>query len=146
MPPDFFFNSPHVLALTSNGAVNFAPADFDVPLTGSQSAYLKEACGVDIPRVFWRRQVHGDVIMTAQGGPESVKGCPDADAYITAEKHLPIAIRTADCVPVLIFDPLTPAIGLAHAGWKGTQRRIGNGLDRQRESLSAAKLPLCGSP
>jgi YfiH family protein len=48
----------------------------------------------------------------------------EADAFITNEKNLPIAIRTADCVPVFIFDPVRRAIGLAHTGWKGTIKSI----------------------
>ena len=37
---------------------------------------------------------------------------------------MPIAIRTADCVPVFVFDPLRRVIGLVHAGWRGTYKTI----------------------
>ena len=93
-------------------------------MTEAQRTYLKKICGTDIPQVFWRKQVHGDDILIALGGVAASKECPDADAYITREKNLPIAIRTADCVPVFIFDPVHRAIGLAHAGWKGTHKSI----------------------
>ncbi len=118
-----FFNDPSVIALISDASVDFTTQDFDAPLTPAQSAYLKTRTGVDIPRVFWRKQVHGDDVLIA-GKDACAKGCPDADALITGRKNVPIAIRTADCVPVFIYDPLKQVIGLAHAGWKGTRQRI----------------------
>jgi len=116
-----FFKDQGVLALTSEASIDFTCDDFDAPLTNAQRAYLRSICGVDIPQVFWRKQIHGDDILVAQKFPKS---CPDADAFITNETNLPIAIRTADCVPVFIYDPNHHAMGLAHAGWRGTQKAI----------------------
>jgi len=122
--PLIFFKDQGIIALTSDASIDFTCDDFDVPLTVDQRAYLQKKHGVDIPRVFWRKQIHSDNILEARGGAGASKGCPDADAYITNEKNLPIAIRTADCVPIFIFDPLHRVIGLAHAGWKGTYKAI----------------------
>ncbi|MDE7466345.1 MAG: polyphenol oxidase family protein [Muribaculaceae bacterium] len=44
----------------------------------------------------------------------------DCDAYITFSTDVPIGIRTADCVPILIYSKDIKAIGAIHAGWKGT--------------------------
>ncbi len=119
------FFSPHsVLALTSDAMVDFTPTDFDAPLSSEQQEYLKNKTGVSIPQVFWRKQIHTDNILVAEGNVATVCGLPDADAYITNTPNLPIAIRTADCVPVFLFDPVHGAIGLAHAGWKGTYQQI----------------------
>ena len=124
MPPEIFFKDEGVLAMTSDASVDFTPVDFDSPLTVDQRAYLKKCSGLDIPQVFWRKQIHGDDVLMAEGTPGWAQGRPDADAYITNDKGLPIAIRTADCVPVFIFDPQKKAIGLSHAGWKGTYKSI----------------------
>ncbi len=124
MQPEVFLKDEGIVALTSDGSIDFRPLDFDSPLTVGQRAYLQKNCGMDIPQVFWRKQVHGDNILVARDGVGASKGCPDADAYITDEKNLPIAIRTADCVPVFIFDPRHRVIGLAHAGWRGTYKAI----------------------
>jgi YfiH family protein len=124
MPPEIFFNNEGVLAMTSEASIDFTPADFDSPLTVDQCAYLKKYSGRDIPQVFWRKQIHGDNILVAEAPVASAQGRSDADAFITNEKNLPIAIRTADCVPVFIFDTQHTAIGLAHAGWKGTYKSI----------------------
>lgn len=47
-----------------------------------------------------------------------------ADAVITNLINEPLVILYADCVPVFILDPVTPAIGLIHAGWRGTFSNI----------------------
>jgi YfiH family protein len=149
MHPKMFFKNEGIIAMSSDGLIDFTPKDFDGPLTVAQRSYLREKCGIDLPQVFWRRQIHGDNIITAQGGVGASKGCSDADAYITDEKKLPIAIRTADCVPVFIFDPRVPAIGLAHAGWKGTAKMIaaktvkkmGEKFDSQPSSLKIVLGP-----
>ena len=43
---------------------------------------------------------------------------------ITNVKEVPLLILTADCVPVVIIDPKNKAIGVAHAGWRGTYDKI----------------------
>jgi copper oxidase (laccase) domain-containing protein len=47
-----------------------------------------------------------------------------ADALVTRQRGLPLVIRCADCAPVFIVDPVTPAIALIHSGKKGTQRNV----------------------
>lgn len=47
------------------------------------------------------------------------------DALITQEKGIAIGVTTADCVPISIYDPVNHALGVAHAGWKGTVAKIG---------------------
>ena len=49
---------------------------------------------------------------------------PDTDAVITAEKDLCIAVKTADCIPVLVYDVRRQLIAAIHAGWRGTVGRI----------------------
>ncbi|HLP06121.1 MAG TPA: peptidoglycan editing factor PgeF [Paludibacter sp.] len=46
------------------------------------------------------------------------------DALITDLQHVCIGVTTADCVPVLFFDPVRRAVAVAHAGWRGTCGRI----------------------
>lgn len=48
----------------------------------------------------------------------------EGDALITNVSKVPLLILTADCVPVVIVDPVNKAIGLAHAGWRGTYDNI----------------------
>ncbi|HQE05067.1 MAG: peptidoglycan editing factor PgeF [Tepidanaerobacteraceae bacterium] len=47
------------------------------------------------------------------------------DALITKDRQLALVTYYADCVPLFLLDVETPAIGLAHAGWRGTVKKIG---------------------
>jgi YfiH family protein len=47
-----------------------------------------------------------------------------ADALITRKRGVALTMSTADCVPLLFYDPVIEAIGVAHAGWRGTARGI----------------------
>ena len=46
------------------------------------------------------------------------------DAYITQERGICIAVKTADCTPVLLFDPVEKVIAAIHSGWRGTVQNI----------------------
>lgn len=46
------------------------------------------------------------------------------DALVTKENGVCLCILTADCASVLLYDPLVDAIGIAHAGWRGTVKKI----------------------
>jgi polyphenol oxidase len=74
---------------------------------------------------FWPlitlRQVHSDIIHAVDSiPPEPLAG----DGLITATPHLLLAIQTADCLPVILVDARRCAVGVFHAGWRGTVQRI----------------------
>lgn len=48
----------------------------------------------------------------------------DADGLITNVKNLPLFIRTADCISMILYDPVKEVIGNIHSGWKGTLSKI----------------------
>ena len=50
----------------------------------------------------------------------SASAVPGADALITASPGLLLGVLVADCAPILLADPVSGAIGVAHAGWRGT--------------------------
>lgn len=68
-------------------------------------------------------QAHGDKVAVAKAGTGSVP-VPGADALVTNVPDLLLMLFFADCVPVYIVDPVHKAIGLAHAGWRGTEANI----------------------
>ena len=71
------------------------------------------------------RQIHSDrVIEVDSPAKASHKQRPEADALISTECGVPLGIFTADCVPIFILDVVTPAIGISHAGWRGTLTQI----------------------
>jgi YfiH family protein len=67
------------------------------------------------------KQVHSDTIVKVEDG----LGClGNGDALITDRPGVYVTIRTADCIPVLIVDPVRRAVGAVHAGWRGTAASI----------------------
>lgn len=73
------------------------------------------------------RQVHGCVVrpVTSADRHELFSPIPyEADGLITDEEDLPLVIFTADCIPILLHDPVRRAIGAVHAGWRGTAADI----------------------
>jgi YfiH family protein len=68
-------------------------------------------------RVATLRQTHSDIVWTVRDG----EGClGDGDALVTDEPGLLLAIRTADCVPILLADLERRVVAAVHAGWRGT--------------------------
>ncbi len=79
-----------------------------------------------LERLHVCRQVHGNRVVTVDAGTEgSGEDAPEADALISATPNTTLGIFTADCVPIFILDSVTPAIGIAHAGWRGTFATVG---------------------
>jgi hypothetical protein len=67
------------------------------------------------------RQIHSDIIHPLHHVPtEPLAG----DGLITAEPGLLLGVLTADCLPVIVVDPRLRAVGVFHAGWRGTVKRI----------------------
>ncbi len=90
-----------------------------------RQSWLK-ALGLDLNQLVSSMQVHGTKVAlveeTAAGsGASSLNGAiPDTDGLITNKPGFVLATFTADCVPIFIYDPVTPAIAVVHAGWRGT--------------------------
>jgi len=67
------------------------------------------------------RQIHSDLIHAISSVPEQPLA---GDGLITNTPGLLLAILTADCIPVIVVDPKKRAVGVFHAGWRGTVKRI----------------------
>ena len=67
------------------------------------------------------RQVHSDLIHCIDSPPEHQL---TGDGLITASPEILLAIQTADCLPLILVDPENRAVGVFHAGWRGTVKRI----------------------
>jgi hypothetical protein len=82
------------------------------------------AFGVSLDRVITVRQVHGDDIVKVTGNNRRDMQAAHADAMVTDARGIAVGVETADCVPVLLFDPKTPAVAAVHAGWRSTVKKI----------------------
>lgn len=99
------------------------PGETDDALTANWSAALA-AAELTGP-VALVNQVHGAAVLTVTGGAGPLAVMGDADALVTLSPGVPLAIRIADCVPVLlaVAGP-TPGVAAVHAGWRGTAANI----------------------
>lgn len=89
-----------------------------------------QGLNIDYRSLVCAKQVHGDrvryVLEEDRGKGVLIyeNSIADTDAFITDKKNLPLAIFTADCLSVFLYDQNTPAIGLVHAGRRSTQQEI----------------------
>lgn len=79
------------------------------------------AFGIGLGQVVRTRQVHGNGVLRV-GAPLTER--PECDALITDVPGLALVVSTADCLPILIHDPVHRAVAAVHAGWRGTAQRI----------------------
>src|SRR5579859_2863104 len=69
-------------------------------------------------------QVHSADVVMAEAPMSGRRWLARADGLITNRPGLPLLMRFADCVPVLFYDPVHSAVGIAHAGWRGTVKQV----------------------
>lgn len=86
------------------------------------------ALGTDPDALVKNHQVHSDLVRRVTksdvlAAPE-LPGTADADGLVTDVPGVCLTIFSADCIPVLLYDPHRRVIAAAHAGWRGTARGI----------------------
>ncbi|MBB5883613.1 peptidoglycan editing factor PgeF [Xanthomonas sp. LMG 8992] len=100
---------------------NRSAADGDDPATVQRNRdELAERLALPTPP-HWLRQVHGVQVLRFDGPPHGtgIDAEPTADAAVTAEPGVVLAILTADCLPVVFAARDGSEVGAAHAGWQG---------------------------
>lgn len=84
-------------------------------------ARVKAALGLD--HLVFARQVHGNTVIRIDSAPAN-GAAGEGDAMMTNVPGIGLAVQTADCVPLLLFDPDNRAIAAVHSGWRGTAQEI----------------------
>ena len=84
---------------------------------------MHTALGLDEHATISASQAQADDVAIV-GAAQRGSVVKDVDALITNEPGIPLLLRYADCVPILFYDPTHRAIGVAHAGWRGTVLKI----------------------
>ena len=84
---------------------------------------LAKRLDIDFSRIFTIEQVHSNrVIEVTQY--EQITRTEQADALISSLDAVVVGVKTADCVPILMADPISRTIAAIHAGWKGVVAKI----------------------
>ncbi len=94
---------------------------------GDDADCVKENIGriekaIELDHIWMPSQVHGDTIVTVT--EHSHIGSVEADAVVVAERGTPIGVRTADCLPLLLMDPVRKVAAAVHAGRQSTELQI----------------------
>ncbi len=102
--------------------LGFTKDDSRAAVERNRLAFLR---GLGVGKETWPlitlRQVHSDIIRFVDSPPESQLV---GDGLVTATPGLLLGIQTADCLPIILVDPKRRAVGVFHAGWRGTVKRI----------------------
>ena len=89
---------------------------------------LAKALDFDPAKLVLTRQTHSDIVRVVKAA-DAAGFChreyPECDALVTNDPGVTLLVFTADCTPLLFHDPVTGAVGAAHAGWRGTAQAIG---------------------
>ena len=146
---------------TTRHGVNGAPFSMGSPgdendvLSVRSREMLAEAMSVSPQQFVFCRQTHSNHVRIIRhihndnGFYSKQTAIQDNDSLITAEKNILLISLTADCVPVLLYDPEKQIIASVHSGWRGTARNIlGRTIDEMMRSFSClpADLFCCIGP
>lgn len=142
----------------------FASLNLALHVADDESAVLANreklwrALDWDPDRVVAGRQVHEAEVAVAEEADagRGARGVEDAldgvDAIVTAVPGLLLTAFFADCTPILLYDGVKPAVGVAHAGWRGTALDVagaavaamGSAFGSRPENMEAAIGPAIG--
>jgi YfiH family protein len=102
----------------------------DPLLVKTNRAFIAKAFGINPYQLVFSGQTHDDKVALINSSfldiPEHDRNIQlhGFDAMVTNQPGICLCILTADCASVLLYDAVTPAIGIVHAGWKGTVKKI----------------------
>src|ERR1700690_2260093 len=103
--------------------LGFTEWDSAKRVSGNRKRFF-HALGADEMRAVTLRQIHSDIVHRVGAPTVPQEEAPQADALITSERGILLAIQTADCIPILLADTKRRAIAAVHSGWRGTLNRI----------------------
>jgi YfiH family protein len=81
---------------------------------------LAGVLGLPASDIVWVTQVHGRAVLVVRPGEATPGDRAEADAIVSTDAARAIAVRVADCVPVLMAGRSGRVVGAVHAGWRGT--------------------------
>lgn len=119
--PSKYFEGLQVYFLSKHLGINVDELNSDFAPSGKALQKVSSYFPIKTKEMIFLRQVHGDEVINKINKKTSY---PTGDAIITQLKRIGLFLKTADCVPIFLFDPVNKVIGAVHAGWRGTSLKI----------------------
>lgn len=121
--PEIIFGFSTKIGLKRN-----APYFFNTSLSVNDStetvlknrAYFYKKLGLNNSSIVTQKQVHGQNIALVKNSGD----CGETDALITDKFNLGLAVSSADCPTIFLYDPVKKNIAAVHSGWRGTEKKI----------------------
>ncbi len=147
-----FFNSSGGTSSGIYKSLNCGPGSNDKKeLVKKNLEIVKKKLGKSIKKIFLVHQIHSNKFIFLDKNYQFSKKKFKVDAIITNQEKLPIAVLTADCAPILLYEKKKNIVAAIHAGWKGAfkgiVRRVINFMIKKgckRENIAAAIGPCIG--
>ena len=106
-------------------SLNCGPGSYDFKSKIKENLKIvKNRINKKSKNIFLMHQMHSNKIIYIDKNFKFSKKKIKADAVITNQKKIPIAVLTADCVPILLYDKKKNMIAAIHAGWKGAYKDL----------------------
>ncbi|MFQ5896929.1 MAG: polyphenol oxidase family protein [Candidatus Methylomirabilia bacterium] len=85
---------------------------------GLEAGDLLRRHGLEVRRLAFLDQVHGAAVIRADGSKRGAAG--RGDVLLTSTPGIPLAVFAADCLALILYDPVRALLAVVHAGWRGT--------------------------
>lgn len=118
---------------------------------GADYERIAQVINLPVSSILTLKQIHSNKVfhlnspsLDERGQPKAAGGWPEnesieGDAIVTNQQGTVIGIRTADCVPILVYDPKQKAIAAIHAGWRGLIAGIiENAIDKMKREFGSS--------
>jgi YfiH family protein len=137
--PSFDGLGAEVIVTTRHGGVSsgsYATLNLGLHVADAESAVLENrrrvaaALGADLGDFVFCDQAHGRevrIVSAADRGKGALSladAIQDTDALVTRDPGTMLVVMVADCVPIVLYDPVAQVLACVHAGWRGTVKRV----------------------
>ena len=114
-----------VVAFTTDRGCDFFFSKSTPKLTSKQKKFFVQNKIKGVENFYNIQQIHGKrVILAKKKDFNNQKSISKADALVTSDKGVALVVRTADCIPLFLFDPRNKVIALIHGGWRSIKKEI----------------------
>lgn len=124
------FSTTRIYGEDKNFSMSFYDNQKDLLKGPTPREILAESLGIKPYQFVFCRQIHSDNITIINsikddtGFYEKSNAIAETDGLITSAKNICLVAQTADCVPVLLYDPVKHIVASIHSGWRGTAKQI----------------------